>query len=268
LPLATYNAIEHYKEWFRINPLSDKNAKEKTLLEILELYKLTKKGDYIRYFIYRNTYFSDHSESLLIRFDALLVRLKTIKNLLPVQLPELSDLQASLDDQESRDVFSRMVFPKLRKEQRFEVVKMKFKEQEIACVRFSLTDKTGNHYVFREPANPGEVGQLYQMFFKENYPKEIYESDKILIVTEPSGRVMGGLTYQYIDDQTVVLDGVVVSSSLQAKGIATAMIENFITLLSAAGVKLIKTHFLFGNYYLKNFFKVDKRRGAIVMELE
>jgi hypothetical protein len=45
------------------------------------------------------------------------------------------------------------------------------------------------------------------------------------------------------------------------------MIENFFTNMSARGVKVIKAHFLLGNYYLKHYFVVDKKWGALIKTL-
>ena len=42
------------------------------------------------------------------------------------------------------------------------------------------------------------------------------------------------------------------------------MIGNFFTNMAARGVKVIKAHFLFGNYYMKHYFEVDKKWGALI----
>ena len=39
-------------------------------------------------------------------------------------------------------------------------------------------DMNGMKYTMREPLDPGEIGQLYRLFFEENYPKRISEMDK------------------------------------------------------------------------------------------
>jgi hypothetical protein len=65
----------------------------------------------------------------------------------------------------------------------------------------------------------------------------------------------------------VLLDGTVVSSPLQGRGIGSAMIEDFFMRMSAQNIKTVKAHFLLGNYYLKHNFKVDKKWGALVREL-
>jgi len=119
----------------------------------------------------------------------------------------------------------------------------------------------------REPVEPTEVGQLYQLFFEENYPKNISKNDKHYVVTDSNNRVIGGLCYKILEDNIVLLDGSAITSPLQGKGIGSAMIEDFFTRMQSMGVNIIKAHFLFGNYYLKHNFKVDQKWGALVKYL-
>jgi predicted GNAT family acetyltransferase len=139
--------------------------------------------------------------------------------------------------------------------------------KEHVVVRFDLQDKTGTRYIQRDPVEPREIGQLYQLFFRENYPKEISSADNHSVVVDENERIIGGLTWRYLDSSNVLLDGIVVTSSLQGKGIASAMIGNFFTNMAVRGVKVIKAHFLLGNYYLKHYFEVDKKWGALIKTL-
>ena len=88
--------------------------------------------------------------------------------------------------------------------------------------------------------------------------------DKHFVVTDPNDRVIGGLCYKMLEDKTVLLDGTAITSSLQNRGIGSEMIEDFFARMDSLGMKLVKAHFLFGNYYLKHNFKVDKNWGALV----
>ena len=267
LPLAVFNATDKYAEWYKMNPSTTAAAKEQTIGELLELYKLQNYPDVIRYFFYRHSYFSDAKSAVRASFDKLLEKLLAEPGLLPVQLIELSDLQSVLKEAEDKNIFSRMVFPRLQSEQMISLMKVGEDKKEHLVVGFNLTDKSGTKYTQREPLEPKEIGQLYQLFFRENYPKEISHNDHHFVVQAESGKIIGGLTWRELEDSNVLLDGIVVSSSLQGKGIASAMIENFFTTMSARGVKAVKAHFLFGNYYMKHFFDVDKKWGALIKVL-
>ena len=91
--------------------------------------------------------------------------------------------------------------------------------------------------------------------------------DKHYIVTDANEKVIGGLCYKELEEDIVLIDGMAVISPLHGKGIGSAMMEDFFTRMKFIGVKTIKAHFLFGNYYLKHNFVIDKKWGALVKEL-
>jgi long-subunit acyl-CoA synthetase (AMP-forming)/predicted GNAT family acetyltransferase len=267
LPLALFSAIEQYSEWYKMNPLTTATAKEQTLFELIELYKLQGYPDLVRYYFYRNSYFMDVPETVKLNFDKLLGKMMSEPNILPIQLVELSALQSVIAGGEDKNIFSRMVFPRLMNEQKIDFMKVGEKLKEHLVVKFLLTDKFGTQYTQRDPVEPREVGQLYQLFYRENFPKEISAEDHHLVVTDENDKIIGGMTWRNLENNNVLMDGVVVTSSLQGRGIASGMIENFFTSMAARGVRVVKAHFLLGNYYLKHFFEVDKKWGALVKRL-
>jgi len=91
--------------------------------------------------------------------------------------------------------------------------------------------------------------------------------DKHFVICDKNDRIVGGLCYKILEDKTVLLNGSVISSPLKARGLGTAMVDDFFTRMASLGVKVIRAHFLLGNYYLKNKFQADKRWGAFVKYL-
>jgi len=267
-PLALYNAIDQYADWIRMNPLTTATAREQTLMELMELYRLRHDPAPVRYCFYRYTYFTDKPAPLKNAFDRLLNAMKASPMVLPVQHLELSELQAEINDADDKMVFTRMVFPRLQGKQRLDLVRIGDKSSGHLVVRFQIQDEMGRHYLIREPVEPREIGQLYQLFFREKYPKEILKEDHQLVVTDEDERVIGGVTWRYLEEKQVLLDGIVVTSSLQGRGLARAMMENFFTTMSALDISLVKAHFLFGNYFMKHYFDVDEKWGALVKVLQ
>jgi len=267
LPLSLYSAIDQYIDWYRMNPLTTSAAKEQTIVELMELFRLNSWPDLIRYHFYRHTYFSDAGPEVASSFDSLLAAMQEKQDTLPIQMIELSDLQSTLSSEEDKNIFSHMVFPRLQTDQHIDLLKIGEHSREHLMVRFDIHDRDNKHYTQYEPVEPREIGQLYQMFFRENYPKEIHKKDHQHVVADENGKIVGGLTWHLLDETTVLFDGIVVTSALQGKGIASSMIENFFVSMSAYGIKVIKAHFLFGNYYMKHFFEIDRKWGALVKVL-
>ncbi|MCF6242915.1 MAG: GNAT family N-acetyltransferase, partial [Bacteroidales bacterium] len=264
VPLAVFNAIDRYIEWEKITPNAGLDAKEQTLFELMELYKMEQLPDVARYYLFRMTYFAKANEKIQEVFDSLLLRMVKNVKIQPMQMIELSDLQSLMVNPDDKAIFSKMVFPKIRQEQKLDIMKVKAAKKEQVIIRSVLTDKEGNTYNFREPLEPSEVATLYQLFYHVNYPKTISKMDKHFVVTDSNERVIGGLCYKILEDNVVLLDGSAITTSLQGKGIGSARVEDFFTRMASKGVKVVKAHFLLGNYYLKHNFKVDKKWGALV----
>lgn len=267
LPLALFNAIDRYTGWINKNPAATSAAKHQTITELFDLYALKKYPEIIRYRFYRETYFKDADENIITVFDTLLNKMTENKNLLPIQLIELSDLQIALKTKTNKNIFDKMVFPDIKRKQNINILTVGTKEEEHVIVKSILKDKDKIEYIMREPLEASEVGQLYKLFFKENYPKEISKPDKHFIVLDSNEQLIGGLCYKELEKDVVLIDGMAVTSVLHGKGIGSAMMEDFFTRMKVKGKKIIKAHFLFGNYYLKHNFVIDKKWGALVKHL-
>ncbi len=268
LPLSLYNAIDQYSAWEKINPSATDYAKEQMINELYELYKIYQLPDVARFYLYKETFFSKLKEDEMVIFDRLIDRMQQSSLAQAVQFVELSDLQEVLWNKKDKSVFSKMVFPKLQTQQKIDIIKLSNDKKGKIIVRTILKDSFDVSYTFREPIGPSEVGQLYKLFYQENYPKTISKMDKHFVITDVNDRVIGGLCYKMLEDQTVLLDGSAITSSLQNRRLGSAMINDFFARMSSLGMKLIKAHFLFGNYYLKHNFKVDKKWGALVRYID
>ena len=267
LPLPLFNAIDRYAQWELKTPVATAEAIEQTIFELYELYQLQKFPQVVRYYLFMQTYFKKADEKIRVIFEDLVNKMRHSPNILPMQFIELSDLQSLMITKDDKSIFSKMVFPKILQEQKLDILRIKAYTKEQVIIRSQLKDKNGEVFNFREPLEPSEVGQLYQLFYTVNYPKTISKMDKHFVVTDENDRVIGGLCYKVLEDNVVLLDGSAIISSLQGRGIGSAMVEDFFTRMASNGVKVIKAHFLLGNYYLKHNFKVDTKWGALVKYL-
>lgn len=267
LPLPLFNAIDRYNDWSNKNPQAKLPAKEQTILELFDLYGLDKYTEIVRYKFFKETFFKDSNSEILSTFEILLNKMADNFNIHPLQLTELSDLQSKLENESEKNMFGKMVFPGIKKKQKVDILTRGKKKDEHVIIRSILKDKNKTEYTMREPLEAFETGELYKLFYKEKYPKKISNSDKHYILTDINERVIGGLCYKNLGDGIVLIDGMAVTSPLHGKGIGSAMMEDFFTRIKAQGIKTIKAHFLFGNYYLKHNFVIDKKWGALVKEL-
>lgn len=267
-PLKIHSAISQYNQWLKVNPGATKEAREQTLYEIFDLFKIYKHNEIDRFYFYRHTYFNHSDEITRKAFDLLLKKMDHNPETETIQLIELSDLQSTLTNPVDRRIFSKMVFPKMKLYQEMDIVKVVDKNKEQITIQTIIKDKIGLNYTMREPRDATEVGKLYQLFYEENYPKTPSVMDKHFVVTDKFERVVGGICYRELENNIILLDGTAVTSPLQGKGIGSAMVNDFFTRMATKGVATIKAHYLLGNYFLKHNFKVDKKWGALVKHLE
>ncbi len=264
LPLPVQSAIDRYDEWQQATPQPTAEAREQIIDELQRLYRVDRFPDIARYHLYRHTYFGHACAEALQAFDRLLQQMFARPAVLPTQMQELSDLQATLHDPTDRAVFSRMVFPKAKPIQHIEVLTIGESDHRHVIVRSEIADKRGVSYSVRAPLEPAEIGQLYRLLFRADFPKVISEQDRYLVCLDREGEIVGGVCYRRQDEDVVHLDGVVVSQPLKGRGIGTALLDDFCLRMTAENVRVVKTHFFLRQFCLPRGFQVDRRWGGLV----
>jgi hypothetical protein len=234
------------------------------VLDVHRLYRLDRYPEVARYFLYRHTYFAVAGETAQAAFDKLIAKMSERPDTPAVRLGELSELQAAIARDEDRAVFARMVFPRLRTSQTLDILEVGDAGAKQVIVRSSITDRRGAAYAFRETFDPAEIGALYRLFFKENYPKTISEQDRHHVLQDGAERIVGGLCHRMMFENAAFIDGIVVASAHQRSGLAGAMIEDFCGRMAQAGVHVVLAPFYLPELFLRAGFKVDKRWGAMV----
>lgn len=264
VPLPVQNAVDRFHEWLRATPDGTVAAREQIISELTRLYRFDRFGSLARYYLYRHTYFHDASEETARAFDALLATMFRNPDTPAHRLIELSELQATIEGDEQRRAFARMVFPRALRPQELEVMTVGEDEARQVIVTTRLTDKHGETYTVRSPTEPAEIGQLYRLFFKGGYPKTMTEHDRFLVVVDHDEQIVGGLCYRAEGEDVVHLDGSVIAPSVAGRGIGSALLEDFCTRMANEGMRVVKTHYFMRNFYLKRGFRVDHRWGALV----
>ncbi len=264
--LKISNAIERYKDWEKSTQNATREAKEQAINEIIGLYNINIKNEADRFYIYKNTYFKDSVKEIQNKFNDIVNRLYRNKDERATQLIEITELQSLIESPEDMLVFTRMLFPRgIMPEMKIEQTGTD-KLSSIVIKSF-IKDSSGEIYTFREAANVSEIGMLYRIFFKENYPKTVSELDEHYILTDSIDRIIGGLCYRKLDQSSVLIDGGIIISSMKNRGLGTAMLEDFCSRMASKGYEYVKAHFYLKNFYLKRGFEFDQRYGLLVRYL-
>jgi long-chain acyl-CoA synthetase len=264
VPLPVLNAVHRYRGWERMNPGATAEAREETVLDMIQLYRLERFVDAFRYHLYRETYFAAAPDDVQDAFHRLVHRCLDHHDKLAGHLEELSVLQTLLRDPDDRAVFSRMVFPTARPSQQLEVFTMGVAEEQRVIVRSEIRDDTGTPYVVREPITAAEVGHLYRLILEAGYRMNVAEHAMQLVIADAEERVIGGLSYRWEDGRAVAIDAIVVARSLTHHGLGGKLIDDFCVRVAAQGASLVKTNFFLKGLFTKHGFHVDERWGGLV----
>lgn len=267
LPVSVLAAVRNFKEWEIARPGVAPAEREQKVLQLIEEYQLDKKTDWIRFYFYRHTYFASFSAEVILAFEKLLGRMKEKPGKHPHQFVELSEIQSQLVDDFDRRVFSRMVFPHVRQVKPLSLSRTGDPGKEKLVITSVVRDKLGREYVFRQSYDPAEIGKLYSLFLKENYPRVIAQENQHLVLMSDEGVLIGGLCYRHISGQVVFMEGIVVSENYKNNGLGRGMLRDFLSRMRSAGVKMIMTHYLIPFFFLKENFEVDRSWGALVRYL-
>jgi predicted GNAT family acetyltransferase len=155
----------------------------------------------------------------------------------------------------------------MRAGRKMEIIKIDEPGRQEVIVNSYITDRYGAGYAFREPLEPREVGQLYRYFFNQNIPMAISEQDHHYVLIDAQDRVVGGMSYQFQDMQVVQIEGIVVSRTLQSRGVGSAMEEEFCNRMASQGIRVVRGHFL-EKFYLSRGYHVNNRWGTLVKFLD
>jgi len=264
VPLPLNNAIRRYNEWESLNPNTTADAKIDQIENLVSLYSIYKLKKTARYYLYRHTFFSTAIDEICVIFDELLHKINLHPDKPATKHVELSDLQAALVTEDNRHAFSRMVFPKVHSSNALSIYTFGERDHRHVIVQTQIIDNHKVSLSVREPVDAEEVGQLYRLFYQEHFPKRVSVQDKYLIVIDDNDHVIGGLCYQREEIDVVHLDGIVVTSPMTRRGIASLLLEDFIVRMASDGITAVKTGFMMREFCSKRGFKVDPQWGGLV----
>lgn len=267
VPLPALNVVHRFKDWETANPAAGPSEREAKILELIGQNRLEGQAEWIRFYVYRHTYFDGLGADVAAAFERLLARMFENQAKEAVQFVELSALQSALADEADRLVFSRMVFPRMKNGPGIDVSKVGEAGSEKVVIKSIVRDKRGAEYVFSEAWDPVEIGRLYRLFFKENYPKVISQEDRHYVARDSEEEVVGGLCFRFMSRNAVFIDGIAVNENLKAHGLGRAILDDYLARMESLGVKVVMTHFMLPVFFIKAGFEADKRWGALIRYL-
>jgi long-subunit acyl-CoA synthetase (AMP-forming) len=270
VPLAVRCAVERYQAWDETNPDATPEARQQQIEDLYRLYDVERFGVAARYILYRRTYFGRAEPAVTEAFERLLQGMFERPEVRPTRMLELSGLQATLSRPEDRLVLSRLVFPGAEMSRPLEVTAVGERDRAHArvVVTSHITDNQSQDYRVREPLAPSEIGRLLRLFLGVGLPIKVAPGQLYYVVLNREDQIVAGICYRQPEPTVAHLDGIVRASSLKARGLSAALLEDFCSRMATRGVQVVSTHFVSRDFFGEHGFRLDRRWGGLVRFLK
>ena len=267
IPRQMHFAINRFHRWFQLNENASLSAQAQSLNEMYDTYQLQqleKKFPETRTHFFLETIFRESSAEIRHSLNQILQRQHTQELSQETMLEAISNLPKEYVLTEKEEYFlSRLSYPHLKPTDSA----LLLANQSIADVVVSLEDYDGLPYLVRKPVTPKEIARLHQLFLEANLPVNFSPEHRFMVAISERGFVIGGLFYKALDDETVYMEKIVVSSQLRRKGISDGLMQEFFNRLRDEKIKNVTTGFFRPEYFYRFGFKVERKYAGLVKDL-
>ena len=268
---SVYFATRRYHRWLTLNPDATLDAKAHTVKELYRDYRIQEKeADYpdARVQLFMWTIFSESDDALQSYLSTLARDMREESLNTSTLQGEVSNYISENDLGEFEEFFlKRLAFPQLTPTEDIELIATKSTTLDEVEMMISRHDKHGKIYRIRRAMHPREIIQLQRLFFKANMDVGFSQDHQFLVVLNEKERVIGGLFYKYLPDESVLMDKMVISEPRRNSNISRGLLEEFINRMQNEQKQMIITGFLHPGYFYKFGFVTEKDQGGLVKYL-
>lgn len=270
LPTRIRTAARRWRRWAQLNPHATLEAQADTLEQFEDAYglaELESERPGSRLQLFRHTAFRGAGAPVVAALDDLVTRLLTGETTRDGARAEVAQLREKLPLDDRGEFFlARLLYPHV--DPRGRAVLLREEDPRggpVAGVEVEHRDPDGEIFRIRRPANPNETNALIRIFRASNFRRVPTSPEHdLLVVTEESGRVIGGLIYRRPSVTYAVLEWIVVSRHRRGRHIGTVLMVDFLERLKVQGVKAVSTGFFRPGFFARFGFGLDPRYAGIV----
>ena len=271
IPKNLFFAIKRFHRWKALNPDSDRNAQAQMLYELYETYQLFDfEKEYIttRPKFFLNTAFVDSSDTIKNALNDINKKLRS-GDIGVEKSQQLYSELLSLPNLSEEETFflTRLNYPHLKPKDAAALLRAESFGGEPSNLVVQLTDEDGNPFLIRSPISPKEISRLHSLFLDSNLIVNFRPEHRFLVALSERGFIIGGLFYEMIDEYTVHMEKIVVSTRYRRTGISESLMSEFLKRLKSEHIRFVTTGFFRPEYFYKFGFKVEKKYSGLVKEL-
>ncbi|MCF7822650.1 MAG: AMP-binding protein [Candidatus Marinimicrobia bacterium] len=268
---TVYFATRRYHRWLSLNQGATLNAKAHFLKDLYRDYHIqASEEDYpdARVQLFFWTVFSAASESLKDYLSTLARNLRKHeldRSSLQSEISQYISVQ-TLDEYEAF-FLKRLAFPQLPPSEDIELIATRSTTLDEVEIMISRYDNKGGTYRIRRAMHPKEIIQLQRLFLQANMEVGFTHEHKFLVAINNKDKVIGGLFYNYQNEDSVYMEKVVVAENHRRSTVSRGLLDEFINRMKNEHRKSIVTGFLHPGYFYKFGFKIEKDQGGLIKYL-
>lgn len=257
-PLALDSAVACYCEWSALHAAPALPLRERYARDLARLFDIGRLGEMGRYALFRRTVFADAREETAGAFDALLAEMHRFPGVPPARLPAMNRLLDSLERDEERHALLRLVSPSadVSRHTLLAVAGVRVLQRRVAI-------RTGESFILRDAVGAVEIGQLYDLFLREQFPMVIGEGMQYLVLVDEWHRIEGGAGYSFEDDGTLSVELLIVDPAVRGMGLGAAVIDELHRRASDAGARQLRAPYYLRPFLVRMGFGDDVDNGDV-----
>lgn len=271
IPKQLYFAIKRFHRWFELNKDASYAAQAATLLDLYNTYHLPELEESnmdtrARFFL--KTVFVNSSEQLKALLQDIVNKEHYNKLTFDEARDMISNIEAEIELTKREKFFlTRLIYPHLKPSDSAVIIRTKEVGTTSANLVVEYTDYDGNSFNIRKPVSPKEISRLHQLFIEANLLVNFNDANHFLVAISDRGFIIGGLFYQYIDNETVFMDKIVVSNRYRRKGVSEKLMNELFERLRFEKIKYVTTGFFRPEYFYRFGFKIEQKYSGLVRNL-
>jgi ribosomal protein S18 acetylase RimI-like enzyme len=272
IPKNLFFAIKRFHRWRLINQDADTSAQSEMLYELYETYQLFElEKEYLqtRSLFFLKTAFDKSSEKLKEALVEIITKQRSGKIGLEKSQQLYAELNSLPDLSENEKYFlTRLNYPHLKPKDTAVLIHAESFAEDTSNLVVQLTDDDGIPFLIRSPVSPKEISRLHSLFLDSNLIVNFRPEHKFLVALSERGFIIGGLYYEMMDEETVHMEKIVVSSRYRRKGISESLMNEFLKRLKSEHIVYVTTGFFRPEYFYKFGFRVEKKYSGLFLDLK
>jgi len=270
MPKSLYFAIQRFHAWSRQVPDAGVHARAAQLRELQRNYNIEQAARRFpgsRLWLYADTVLRDGPEEGRATIEQAIQRLRKGADIKEALGQLYTSLREKLPSHDQQYFLTRAAYPHLDVDEKAQLITTLEAGPGRAELATLHTDRSGRQLTIRPAANSREVDTLHRIFLTGGLGGALTQHEKLLVVVDQAGYVVGGVGYIRRTPNHVLLDKIAVLPRCRGRGIGQVLVHEFVRRLKADKATIVSGEFIRASWLAQFGFKSHPRYAGVVLPL-